>query len=405
MAEELNIPLAMSHSSHTSSNSPALLQGRLRADLDERAAQGRRRELRVAAPARVNLADNDYLNLANDDAVKNAVRAALENGPMSAASSPLVRGYQDVHAILEKTLCAWHGFPCGLVWNSGYAANQAVLGTLAAPGDLIFADRLAHHSLIAGLLQSGAKFIRFPHNDLAALEILLRENPRPGAARWVVTESVFSMDGDSPDLTRLAEMKTRHGFVWLLDEAHALGWFGPQGQGRAAEAGITGEVDVFIGTLGKTLGAQGAYSLFHEPLLREALVNRAGEFIYSTYLSPLLAAAATAALGRVRELAPQSPQWRAQSQKLREHLRARGWDTPPGDSAIVPVLIGDDHETVALGAHLRERGFAVGAIRPPTVPVGAARLRLSLKADTRWNDLELLLNEMDAWRASRATQL
>jgi 8-amino-7-oxononanoate synthase len=401
MADELNSPEAMSENSP---NSSSLLQARLRADLDERAAQGRRRELRVAARARVNLADNDYLNLANDDAVKDAVRVALADGPVSAASSPLVRGYQDAHALLEKTLCAWHGFPYGLVWNSGYAANQGVLGTLATPGDLIFADRLVHHSLIAGLLQSGAKFIRFPHNDLAALEILLRENPRPGAARWLVTESVFSMDGDSPDLARLAEMKRRHGFLWLLDEAHALGWFGPQGQGHAAEAGVTGEVDIFIGTLGKTLGAQGAYSLFHEPALREALVNRAGEFIYSTYLSPLLAAAATAAVARVRELAPHSSAWRAQSQKLRESLRARGWDTPPGDSAIVPVLIGDDAQTVALGAHLRERGFVVGAIRPPTVPAGAARLRLSLKAATRWADLEMLLNEMDEWRAARAAQ-
>jgi 8-amino-7-oxononanoate synthase len=372
--------------------------------LDERAAQGRRRELRVAAPVRVNLADNDYLNLANDAAVKNAVRAALADGPVSAASSPLVRGYQAAHATLEKTLCAWHGFPCGLVWNSGYAANQAVLGTLAAPGDLIFADRLVHHSLIAGILKSDAKFTRFPHNDLDALEILLRDHPRPGGACWVVTESVFSMDGDSPDLARLAEMKHRHGFIWMLDEAHALGWFGPHGQGRAAAAGVTADVDIFIGTLGKTLGAMGAYSLFHVPLLREGLINRAGEFIYSTYLSPLLAAAATAAIARVRELAPDSAKWRTQSQQLREHLRARGWDTPPGDSAIVPVLIGDDAQAMDLGAHLRERGFAVGAIRPPTVPAGAARLRLSLKAQTRGDDLEMLLDEMDAWRAAHAAQ-
>jgi glycine C-acetyltransferase len=382
-------------------NSSDLITARARADLDERGALGRRRELRVAAPIRVNLADNDYLGLADDAAVKNAVRVALDHGPVSAASSPLVRGYQEAHAALEKTLCAWHGFPCGLVWNSGYAANQGTLGTLAAPGDLIFADRLVHHSLIAGILQSGAKFTRFPHNDLAALDNLLRENPRPGGARWVVTESVFSMDGDSPDLARLAEMKRRHGFIWMLDEAHALGWYGSHGQGRAAEAGVVADVDIFIGTLGKTLGAMGAYTLFHEPLLRETLVNRAGEFIYSTYLSPLLAAAANAAMGCVRERAADSANWRAQSRRLRENLRARGWDTPPGDSAIVPVLIGDDARTVALGAHLLGRGFAVGAIRPPTVPVGAARLRLSLKAATREEDLEALLHEMDAWRAAQ----
>jgi 8-amino-7-oxononanoate synthase len=234
------------------------------------------------------------------------------------------------------------------------------------------------------------------------LEILLRDNPRPGGARWVITESVFSMDGDSPDLARLAEMKRHHGFLWLLDEAHALGWYGPQGQGRAAETGVTADVDILIGTLGKTLGAMGAYSLFHDPTLRDALINHAGEFIYSTYLSPLLAAAANAAVARVSELAPRSPGWRAQSQRLRENLRARGWDTPAGDSAIVPVVIGGDAQTVALGAHLRERGFAVGVIRPPTVPAGAARLRLSLKANTREEDLETLLNEMDAWRSTHS---
>jgi 7-keto-8-aminopelargonate synthetase-like enzyme len=265
MADHLNRCVAMPENSPTA---PALLQARLRADLAERAALGRRRELRIAAPVRVNLADNDYLNLSNDESIKNAVRAALITGPVSAASSPLVRGYQDAHVLLEKTLCAWHGFPAGLVWNSGYAANQSVLGTLSTSADLIFADRLVHHSLIAGILQSGAKFLRFPHNDLDALEILLRDNPRPGGARWVITESVFSMDGDSPDLARLAEMKRRHGFLWMLDEAHALGWYGPHGQGRATETGVAADVDILIGTLGKTLGAMGAYSLFHDSTLR-----------------------------------------------------------------------------------------------------------------------------------------
>jgi len=385
-------------------NSPALLQARAQIELIERTAKGRRRELRVAEPLLVNLADNDYLGLANDAAVKAAVRAALASGPVSASSSPLVRGYQEEHARLETTLREWHGFPSGLVWNSGFAANQAVLGTLAKPGDMIFADRLVHHSLIAGILKSGAKFTRFPHNDLEALEILLRDNVQPGGARWVVTESVFSMDGDSPDLARLAEMKRRHGFIWLLDEAHALGWYGPQGQGRAAEFGVTGEVDILIGTLGKALGAMGAYSLFQEPLLRETLINQAGEFIYSTYLSPLLAAAANAAIGRVKEMAPQAEAWRAQSRRLREHLQAHGWQTAPGDSPIVPVAMGNDAEVVKLGGYLREQGFAVGAIRPPTVPEGTARLRLSLKAHTSWKDLEKLTEAMDARRAARAMQ-
>jgi len=380
-------------------DSAAWLQARWQTELDERAAAGRLRELRQPVPVRVNLADNDYLGLAQDPAVKNAVRAALDIGPASASSSPLVRGYTDAHASLEAALMSWHGFPSALLWNTGFTANQAVLGTLAAPGDLIFADRLVHHSLIAGILKSGAKFTRFPHNDLDALERLLGETATPGRTRWVVTESVYSMDGDSPDLARLAELKRRHRFLWLLDEAHALGWFGPRGQGRAAEAGVTAEVDILVGTLGKALGAMGAYSLFHDKILREALVNHAGEFIYSTYLSPLLAAAAQAALIRVHELAPRAENWRNQSRQFRAALRAHGWDTPSGDSPIVPVIIGADQAVAVLGARLLERGFAVGAIRPPTVPAGTARLRLSLKASTTWSELESLINELDAWRA------
>jgi len=145
----------------------------------------------------------------------------------------------------------------------------------------------------------------------------------------------------------------------------------------------------------------GAYTLFHDATLRETLINHAGEFVYSTYLSPLLAAAATAAVGRARDLAAQSEAWRAQSLRFRQTLRARGWDVPPGDSPIVPVIIGSDKAVVALGAHLLARGFAVGAIRPPTVPERTARLRLSLKASTKWNDLVNLMDEMDRWRETQ----
>lgn len=386
--------------SKLTANSASHLSVRVRKELDERMAKNRLRELRVSTPVRVNLADNDYLGLAQHEAVKNAVHAALLAGAVSASSSPLVRGYQEIHAKLEKLLCAWHGFPNGLIWNSGFAANQAVLGTLAKPGDIILADRLVHHSLIAGILKSKAKFRRFAHNDLVALEKLLKENTRAGQVVWVVTESVYSMDGDSPDLVQLADLKRRFGFIWMLDEAHALGWYGPQGQGRAVEMGVAGSADILVGTLGKALGSMGAYTLFRDPQLREVLINEAGEFIYSTYLSPLLAAAATAAIGCASEMTPQAEQWRVQSKKFRKELVMQRWNTPDGDSPIVPVLIGPDEHVVGLGRYLAERGFAVGTIRPPTVPEGTARLRLSLKATTTWAELESLISTMNDWRES-----
>ena len=220
---------------------------------------------------------------------------------------------------------------------------------------------------------------------MVTLEKLLKENTRADQVVWVVTESVYSMDGDSPDLMKLAELKRRFGFIWMLDEAHALGWYGPQGQGLAKQMGMNDCVDILVGTLGKALGSMGAYSLFRDPLLREAMINEAGEFIYSTYLSPLLAAAATAAIGCASEMAPSAEQWR---------------DTPTGDSPIVPVVIGEEAKVIALGKYLAERGFAVGAIRPPTVPEGTARLRLSLKSSTIWAELESLIGAMNVWRDS-----
>jgi 8-amino-7-oxononanoate synthase len=311
-----------------------------------------------------------------------------------------VHGYQAIHASLEKKLCEWHGFPSGLLWNTGFAANQGVLGALAASGDLILADRLVHHSMIAGILKSGAKFTRFPHNDLATLERLLEETQAPGRVRWVVTESVYSMDGDSPDFGRLAALKRQHGFLWYLDEAHALGWYGPQGQGRAAETGVAEEVDVLVGTFGKALGSMGAYSLFRDSTLREALINHAGEFIYSTYLSPLLATAANAAVERVRGLSTQSEKWRRLSRRFRAALQASGWETPAGDSPIVPLPVGSDEAVLSLGQALAQNGYAVGTIRPPTVPEGSARLRFSLKTHTPWADLEELMRILETWRRS-----
>jgi 8-amino-7-oxononanoate synthase len=368
--------------------------------LAERTQAGLRRSLRVYAEDAgvLNLSSNDYLALAHDPVVAAAAaRTAWDEGT-SAAASPLITGWRRAHAELSATLCAWHGFAHGLIWSSGYAANGGVLGTLPKPGDLVLADRLIHHSMVAGILRSGARLRRYPHLDIAALEreLLAAE---PGRTVFVVTESVFSMDGDYPDLRRIAELRRRHGFCWILDEAHALGWYGATGAGLAEEQGVVADVDVLVGTCGKTLASGGAYTLFHHELWRDALINEAGEFIYSTALPPPSAAAARAAVGRVRELAAaDQSNWKHASRRLRERLRVAGWDAPDGDAPIVPIMIGDAGRTVALATHLRAAGIGVAAVRPPTVPEGTSRLRLSLQRTFNEADETRLLAALAAGR-------
>ena len=377
-----------------------LLAQRINAVLQERDAAGLRRTLRVFTPdaGTLNLADNDYLSLARDPAIASAVaRAAVDYGT-SASGSPLITGWHAPHARLVETLCAWHGLPHGLLWSSGYAANAAILSVLPEKGDLVLADRLIHHSMVAGLLRSGARFKRYPHLDLDALEAELAQ-AEPGRAVFVVTESVFSMDGDYPDLVRMAELKRQFGFFWIVDEAHALGWYGPQGAGLVRAAALEADVDVLVGTCGKALASGGAYALFNDACVRDVLINLAGEFIYSTGLPPTTVAASEAAVRRMQVLATEQSAWRAQSRAFRAALRAEGWDALEGDSPIVPIKVGAPEAAVGLAAALREAGIIVAAVRPPTVPVGTSRLRLSLKRTFGEADAARVLAVLRTWKA------
>ena len=359
----------------------AALLARLRAKLAERTQQGlwRKTQARASQSTLVNLANNDYLGLAQDPAVIAAATEALKIWGASSSASPLVTGYTEVHEQLEKTLAAWHGYPYALLMNTGYAANAAVLGGLPQKGDLVLADRLVHASMLAGILASGTTLRRFAHNDLNALETLLQENRDHAGAVFVVTESVYSMDGDSPDLKRLVALRAQYQFCWILDEAHATGWHGSTGSGLQEEQGVRGEADIVVGTLGKALGSQGAYVLCRWPEVRDALVNFAGEFIYSTYLAPSSAAAALAAIQRVQSMATERQQLQEFSRQARSQLRTAGFEVPLGHSPIIPLVIGDATTAVRQAEHLRAAGFIVSAIRPPTVPQGTARLRISLR--------------------------
>ena len=355
------------------------LRQRLAADLAERKAQGLLRQLRprTVNDPQLNLADNDYLGLAQHPLVIAAATQALEKWGASASASPLVTGYTTLHAELETALASWHGYPPALVMNSGYATNGAVLGGLPRAGDVVLADRLIHASIIDGILRSGARLIRFPHNDLDTLEMRLLEVA--GREIFVVTESIYSMDGDAPDLVRLVELRKRHGFTWILDEAHATGWHGATGSGLQAEQGVNAQADIVIGTLGKSLGSQGAYMLCHAADVRESLIHNAGEFIYSTYLAPSAAAAALAALNLIQSWEAERPTLHALSRAWRQGLLEIGLVIPLGHSPIIPIVLGDPLKTQRTATALAEAGFIVSAIRPPTVPAGTSRLRVSLR--------------------------
>ncbi len=358
----------------------ARLQGRLRETLAAREASGLLRRLapRAADDARVNLAGNDYLGLARDPAVLDGAAAALRDWGASASASALVTGYTELHAGLERELAAWHGYPHALVMTTGYAANAAVLGQLPRPGDVVLADRLVHASMLNGILASGARLRRFAHNDLDGLEVLLAEESGRDGAVFVATESLYSMDGDAPDLRRLADLRDRHGFTWVLDEAHATGWYGTSGSGLQEAQGCRAAADVVVGTLGKALGSQGAYVLCHNPDVRDLLINLAGEFVYSTHLAPPAVGAALAAVARAKSLADERPRLHRMSRDWRASLSEAGFAVPEGDSPILPLVLGDPVRTLAVARALRESGFLVSAIRPPTVPDGTSRLRISL---------------------------
>lgn len=269
------------------------------------------------------------------------------------------------------------------------------MSVLPQAGDIVLADRFVHNSMLLGAQETGAKLIRYRHLDLNHLEVLLRRYTHPDRTVFVVTESVFSMEGDYPDFKQMSLLKDRYHFFWIVDEAHALGWYGPKGNGLVAQFAVQAQVDILAATLGKSLASQGAFTLFHDPDLRSYLINRTPEFIYSTYLTPAATAASLAAIEVIqKECMIQQPKRLAQTLQLKYRLKPFFPDIPLYDSPIVPLIIGDPHATLQLAAQLAEQhGIYVGAIRPPSVPKGTSRLRLSLHSNVAFDSLGDVLEE------------
>ena len=329
----------------------------------------------------LNLADNDYLGLASHPEVKAAAREAIGRFGCSASAAPLVTGFRPPHDELVNRIAAWYSVKVDqvMLWNSGYAANRALMGLLPQKGDHVFADRLVHQSVLAGILSSGARLSRYRHLDIVELEGLLRKNitDRP---MFVATETVFGMDGDCPDLEFLANLREKYGFALILDEAHALGWYGSKGAGLAEHSNVLEHIDVLVGTLGKALGSQGAFTIFLNASVKRQIENFAAEYVYSTFLPPANAAAASKAIEITESLYCHRPIWRKCARSLRQKLEIQGFTTITGESPVVPILVGQEDIALRAAENLELNGLKVAAIRPPTVPAGAARLRISYQA-------------------------
>lgn len=372
------------------------LLDRLTTPLFDRRDAGLTRKLRTFSPSEktLNLANNDYLGLANHPKVIASAKRSLEKYGCSSSASPLITGFGPAHSELLETLKEWHGFESGMIWNSGYVANQALLGSIPRKDDLILADRLIHKSMISGILSSGARLMRYRHCDTGHLEELLEKNTTGDRIVFVVTESVFSMDGDYPDLEKIAELKERYDFFWIVDEAHALGWYGKRGSGLVEQFGVAESVDALVGTLGKALGSMGAYALFRDEVVERYLTNFADEFIYSTYLSPSAASAANAAIGCIQNMEENRESMRLLSAFFRKRLIEKGFSVSLGDSPIVSISLGTPDAAVKAADALGKRGVQVGAVRPPTVPEETSRLRVSLKANLSEADLTKVVNAL-----------
>lgn len=372
--------------------------------LRQRAAAGldrRRRTLDGAQGPRTmvdgrmitSFASNDYLGLANHPDVVAAVRDGLDRWGVGAGASHLVAGHFAPHAALEEELAAWVA-PCrqarALTFSSGYLANLAILGALAGRDDAIFADRLNHACLNDGALLARAAFVRYPHGDVVALRARLEGSS--ARRKIIATDAVFSMDGDVAPLPALLALAEEFDAVLVIDDAHGFGVLG-DGRGTAAECGIVSERLVVMGTLGKAAGVAGAFVAAHAAVI-ETLLQTARPYIYTTAAPPALGAGLAVSLRLIREEAGRRAHLQALVRRLRAALCGLPWPLTASTTPIQPLLVGENAAAVALADALWTRGIWVPAIRPPTVPAGTARLRISLSAAHTVADIDALASAL-----------
>ncbi len=339
----------------------------------------------------INFSSNDYLALASHPGLAEAVRKA--SSPVTGStSSRLLSGSTHLHHALERKVSDFKGKEAALVFNSGYQANVGIISALSARDDAVFSDRLNHASIIDGIRLSGAKLFRFRHNDTAHLRELLKKERHKYSSSLIVTETVFSMDGDIAPLEEIVTLKKEYDSMLMVDEAHATGIFGRNSSGIVEEKSLTSEVDIIMGTFSKALGSFGSYAATSR-LVRDYLVNTSRSFIYSTALPPAVIAADIAALDLVRKESYRREVLLANASYFRTKLQQNGFSVR-GQSQIIPVITGENDRAGSFSRHLMEKGYWVLPLRPPTVPEGEARLRLSITFDHTKEILDEFLEEL-----------
>lgn len=354
------------------------IERRIAQDLDSLHAISQFRTLDV--PIGIDLSSNDYLGLARDPRLKQAAMEAVSRATRVASTgSRLLSGHAPEWEELESEFAAFAGTEAALYFGSGYAANLGLLSSLLRPGDFVFSDAMNHASLIDGMRLSGATKVIYPHSDVAYLENALRERARNAGARVIVTESVFSMEGDVAPIEELLRLAKKYDAALVIDEAHAIGVCGPAGRGVAAERGIEREVFAIVHTCGKALASAGAF-VCGGRALREFLINRARTFIFSTAMPPYFAGQIRAALGLASAADRERTHLREIAAELRDSLTSAGFNCGRSSTHIVPVILGSNEAALHAAGELQRAGFAAKAIRPPTVLPGTARIRISLTA-------------------------
>ncbi|MEM8679993.1 MAG: 8-amino-7-oxononanoate synthase [Planctomycetota bacterium] len=390
----------MKHVPHRLSWLPPALQGlrdrRLERHVRTREG-GQSAQVDLDGTSYLSFASNDYLGLASDPRLITAAREAVDRYGWGGGASPLIVGHSTAHHRLEQALAEFEHAEAALLFPSGFAANAGVIPALVGEGDVIFSDAANHASIIDGCRLSRARIEVYPHLDASALQTKLGQSPSAGR-KLIVTDGLFSMDGDVAPLAEIAALADQHDAMLMVDEAHATGTLGREGRGAAEQCGVESRVDVKLGTLSKALGTMGGFVAGRQSLI-DWIRNRSRSYIFSTACPPANCAAGLAALDIVRAVPQRRTQLAAAAAALRNQLRAEGYDTGRSESHIIPILLGDAERALQLSQRLMQQGVLVPAIRPPSVPRGRSLLRVSLCWNHTADMRQALLDALAATRA------